>query len=131
MEEVSNNEFDDNNGDDIFIDPSFRKRIALEFLIGDFIEMKKVLFKHGLTPQEFIGYVFRVGVKQDTRVMSLVKEAGENNSSFVEDGKKSRIMTANDLFGIIEKKRKVKNEKLNSSLKRVNEEDEFGGCDND
>jgi len=131
MEEVSNNQFDDNNEDDILIDPSFRKRIALEFLIGDFIEMKKILFKHGLTPQEFIGYVFRVGVKQDARVMSLVKEAGENNSSFVEDGKKSRIMTANDLFGIIEKKRKVKNEKLNSSLKRVNEEDEFGGYDND
>lgn len=122
MEEVSTEEVFGEE-DEIIIDPSFRKRIALEFLVGDFIEMKKLLFKHNLTPQEFVGYLFRIGAKRDTRVMNLVKEAGENNSSFVEDGKKSRIMAANDLFGIIEKKRKVKNEGLNSNLKTVNEQE--------
>lgn len=112
--------------EEIVIDPSFRKTISLEFLLQDFLDVKRILFKNNLTPQEFLGYVLRLGAKQDTRVMKLVREASENNSLFVEEGKKSRIMTANDLFGIIEKKRKVKNEELNSNLKRGKEDDEQG-----
>lgn len=63
-----------------------KRTVSVDMESQRYKEFKRLLFRHGLTMQQFINYVLVVGEKQDKRVMSLLREAKERKVSQGLDG---------------------------------------------
>lgn len=69
------------------------------------LDFRRILFKHGLSPQKFLAFVVRKAVTHDERLLQLFKEAlveiSEENSS---SGKKMKSLNAEEIYALIEQK---------------------------
>lgn len=84
-----------------------------------------ILFKTSVTMQDFVNYVIETGVKQDKRVMTLLKETSlKRSQSDVADflqGKKTS--TTNEIYNLIDQ-RTALNQQKKVEDNNVNEEND-------
>lgn len=82
-----------------------KELLELRFTREEMLTFKKVLFQHGLTAHQFMGYVIQQISIHDGRLMELLQEATEYKKQRILEGKEEFI-DAETLFRMIEEANK-------------------------
>lgn len=67
------------------------------------LDLRRVLFKHGLNPQKFLSFLVRKTITNDERLIELINEALiEFSEEESQSGKKIKSLNAEEIYALIE-----------------------------
>jgi len=79
-----------------------KKRVGMEFEEKTLLEVRRILFTHGLSVNEFFACVAEKACTNDETIMKLIKEAQEARKEKLLNGKDSRKLDIEALYRLIE-----------------------------
>lgn len=87
-------------------------RLLLSVSLETIVDFRALLFQHGLSIQEFMGFLFMVAQLSDSNVMNLIEMAKlqkvMNNDKVKNEKMSSKITSPNALYNVLEKKSPLK-----------------------
>ncbi len=78
-----------------------KEMLELRFTQEEMLNFKKILFRHGLTAHQFMGYVIQQISVNDQRLVEILQEATEYKKQRILEGKEEHV-DAETLFRLIE-----------------------------
>jgi hypothetical protein len=82
-----------------------KEMLELKFTQEEMLNFKKVLFRHGLTAHQFMGYVIQQISVNDQRLVEILQEATEYKKQRILEGKEEHV-DAETLYRMIEEENK-------------------------
>ena len=82
-----------------------KELLELKFTQEEMLNFKKVLFRHGLTAHQFMGYVIQQISVNDERLVDILQEATEYKRQRILEGKEEHV-DAETLYRMIEEENK-------------------------
>jgi hypothetical protein len=68
-----------------------KEALELQFTQEEMLNLKKVLFRHGLTAHQFMGYVIQQISINDQRLVEILQEATEYKKQRILEGKEEHV----------------------------------------
>ena len=82
-----------------------KELLELKFTKEEMLNFKKVLFRHGLTAHQFMGYVIQQISVNDQRLVEILEEATGYKKQRILEGKEEHVV-AETLYRMIEEENK-------------------------